>query len=158
MLECARFDIKELHMFASLAAPLSRVAQEQSDAVAIGTLLFMSVLYFAFIIALIAATWKIFTKAGQPGWASIVPFYGNIVLLRLTGRPGWWLLLLLIPFVNIIVGIIHYVEIAKSFGKGTGFTLGLIFLTPIFWPILGFGSSCYIGPAVQQGMPTPVAA
>ncbi len=118
----------------------------------------MSVLYFGFIVALIAATWKVFTKAGQPGWASIVPFYGNVVLLRMTGRPGWWLLLFFIPFVNIVVGIIHYVEIAKSFGKGVGFTMGLIFLAPIFWLILGFGNSRFMGPAVQQGMPNAAMA
>jgi hypothetical protein len=146
-------------MFSSpVAASLFRVAQEPSDAVAIGSLLFMSVVYFAFIVVLIAATWKIFTKAGQPGWASIVPFYGNIVLLRMTGRPGWWLLLFLIPFVNVVISIIHIVEIAKSFGKGAGFTVGLIFLTPIFWPMLAFGSSRYVGPAAQQGMPSPVVA
>lgn len=145
-------------MFAKFlaAAPLATAAQEQAEGAALG--LFFLLVYGAFIVLMIAATWKLFTKAGEPGWASIVPIYGNIVLLRITGRPWWWLLLFLIPLVNIVVAIIHYIEIAKSYGKGIGFAIGLLFLAPIFWPILGFGNARYVGPAAQQGAPAPALA
>lgn len=93
----------------------------------------------------IACYWKIFTKAGQPGWAAIIPFYNIYVMLTIVGRPGWWLILMLIPCVNIIVGILVYLDLARVFGKGTGFAVGLILLTPIFIPILAFGDAEYIG-------------
>ena len=99
---------------------------------------------------LIAALWKIFSKAGQPGWACIVPFYNIYVLLKIVGRPGWWLILMLIPLVNIVISIIVYIDLAKSFGKGVGYGLGLVFLPFIFMPMLGFGSAQYVGPAAAQ--------
>ena len=97
---------------------------------------------------LIVAMWKVFTKAGQPGWASIIPIYNLYVWCKIVGRPWWWILLMLIPFVNFIVGIILCIDMAKSFGKGAGFGIGLALLGIIFWPILGFGSAQYQGPAV----------
>jgi len=99
----------------------------------------------AFIVVLIAAMWKVFTKAGEPGWAVLVPFYNFIVLLKISGKPWWWLLLCLIPFVGFVVMIIAYVGLAKNFGKGVGFAIGLILLSPIFFPILGFGSAQFQG-------------
>jgi hypothetical protein len=101
---------------------------------------------------LIVAMWKVFTKAGQPGWASIIPIYNLYVWCKIVGRPGWWIILLLIPFVNIIVGIILCIDMAKSFGKGVGFGIGLALLGIIFWPILGFGSAQYQGPAASAGV------
>ena len=98
-------------------------------------------------IFLIIAMWKVFTKAGEPGWVSIIPIYNIYALCKIAGRPGWWLLLMLIPFVNFIVAIIVCIDIAKNFGKGAGFGIGLAFLGPIFFPILGFGSATYEGPA-----------
>jgi hypothetical protein len=105
------------------------------------------IFWLAFMILMIAACWKIFTKAGQPGWASIIPIYNCYILCKIVGRPGWWVILLLIPFVNFIVGIILCIDLAKSFGKGVGFAIGLILLGVIFFPILGFGSAQYQGPA-----------
>ena len=102
---------------------------------------------------LIVAMWKVFTKAGQPGWASIIPIYNLYIWCKIVGRPGWWILLMLIPFVNIIVGIILCIDMAKSFGKGVGFGIGLALLGIIFWPILGFGSAQYQGPAASAGVP-----
>jgi len=99
-----------------------------------------------YVVIVIIAHWKIYTKAGKPGWASIVPIYGTIVLLEIVGKPIWWFLLLLIPGVNFIFIIWIANLLSKSFGKGTGFTLGLIFLTPIFILILAFDSSVYLGP------------
>jgi hypothetical protein len=93
----------------------------------------------------IAGMWKMFTKAGKPGWASIIPIYNLIVLLQIAGKPVWWFLLLFVPVVNIVISILIWVAVAKAFGKGTGFALGLLFLSPIFIPILGFGDAKYVG-------------
>ena len=99
--------------------------------------------YFGFIIAFIASFWIMFTKAGQPGWASIIPIYNVYILLKVACRPAWWLLLYIIPLVNIIVAIIVPIDIAKRFNKGTGFAIGLILLPIIFYPILAFGDATY---------------
>ncbi|HEY2720225.1 MAG TPA: DUF5684 domain-containing protein [Chitinophagaceae bacterium] len=104
------------------------------------------VCWLALIILIIAAYWKIFTKAGQPGWAAIVPFYNTYIMLKVGGKPGWWLILMFIPVVNIVFAIWMINMISKSFGKDEGFTVGLILLSFIFWPILGFGSAKYQGP------------
>ena len=101
----------------------------------------------AFIVLMIAAVWKVFSKAGQPGWAAIIPIFNFYVMCKVAGRPGWWLLLFLIPFVNLVIAIIVTVDIAKRFGKGVGFAIGMILLPFIFWPILGFGSAQYQGAA-----------
>lgn len=98
-------------------------------------------------IVLIAAGWVIFAKAGRPGWAAIIPIYNTLVMLSIVGRPWWWLLLMLVPLLNIIIGIIVLNDLSSSFGHGMGFTLGLIFLAPIFFLILAFGSSEYRGAA-----------
>lgn len=89
--------------------------------------------------------WKVFTKAGQPGWAAIIPIVNLFFLCKVAGRPGWWVLLLLICFP--IFWIIICIDVAKRFGKGGGFAVGLIFLGIIFYPILGFGSAQYQGGA-----------
>lgn len=104
------------------------------------------ILYIAIIIISIVAQWKIFEKAGQPGWAAIVPFYNIYILLKIVGKPGWWMLLFLIPLVNIIIAFMITHLLSKSFGKDIGFTLGLIILGIIFYPILAFGDAKYIGP------------
>ncbi len=96
---------------------------------------------------LIVAMWKLFTKAGQPGWASIIPIYNLYIWCKIVGRPWWWILLMLIPFVNFIILIILCIDTAKSFGKGAGFGIGLALLGVIFWPILGFGGAQYQGAA-----------
>jgi uncharacterized membrane protein YhaH (DUF805 family) len=108
--------------------------------------------WLAFTILMIAAWWKIFSKAGQPGWAAIIPIYNWIVWCKIVGRPWWWILLLLIPFVNFIILIILIIDLAKSFGKGVGFGIGLLLLPIIFFPILGFGSAQYQGPSASQGL------
>jgi Family of unknown function (DUF5684) len=105
------------------------------------------IFYLAFTILMIAAWWKIFTKAGQPGWACIIPIYNLYVWCKIVGRPWWWILLMLIPFVNFIILIILIIDLAKSFGKGVGFGIGLLLLPIIFFPILGFGGAQYQGPA-----------
>jgi len=106
-------------------------------------------IYLAILILIIASFWKVFTKAGQPGWASIIPIYNIIVMLQIVGRPWWWLLLMLIPIVGLVIAIIVSIDMAKSFGKGAGFGIGLALLGFIFYPILGFGSAKYVGPSVK---------
>jgi Family of unknown function (DUF5684) len=115
---------------------------------------------FALLIALliIVAMWKVFTKAGQPGWASIIPIYNLYIWCKIVGRPWWWILLMLIPFVNFIICIILCIDLAKSFGKGVGFGIGLALLGIIFFPILGFGSAQYQGPAAGVAPRTAPAA
>ncbi len=108
------------------------------------------IIYLAIIVLEIAALWKVFVKAGKPGWAAIIPVYNLIVLLEIVGKPLWWIILFIIPFVNYIFLIWTINLVSKSFGKDVGFTLGLIFLAPIFWPILGFGSAEYKGPAAKE--------
>lgn len=103
------------------------------------------ILWLAIAVLMIASMWKVFTKAGEPGWAAIVPIYNIIVLLKIAGRPIWWIILLLIPVVNIVVLILVSIDIAKRFGKGTGFGIGLALLGIIFYPILAFGDARYSG-------------
>ena len=98
-------------------------------------------------VVMIIAMWKLFAKAGKPGWASLIPFYNIWVMLEIVGRPGWWILLMLIPGVNLVIGIIVMIDLAKSFGKETGFAIGLILLPFIFMLILAFGKAQYQGPA-----------
>ena len=100
----------------------------------------------ALFVFLIAAQWRVFQKAGQPGWACIIPIYNIYIMTKIAGKPGIWTLWCLIPIVNFIFAIWLLNMISKSFGHGEGFTLGLLFLSIIFWPILGFGSSRYHGP------------
>ena len=99
----------------------------------------------AIVVLVLAGMWKVFTKAGEPGWAVIVPIYNLIVLLKIAGKPVWWIILLIIPFVNFIILILVALGVAKAFGKGAGFGIGLAFLGPIFYPILGFGDAKYVG-------------
>jgi hypothetical protein len=103
----------------------------------------ITIVYLAVLLIIIISLWKIFTKAGKPGWAAIVPIYNLIVMLEIACKPIWWFILLLIPIVNIIVIIILLVEIAKRFGKGVGFAIGMLILPFIFYPMLAFGDSKY---------------
>ena len=109
------------------------------------------VIYVAVIVFEIAALWHVFVKGGRPGWAAIIPFYNYYVLLKVVGRPGWWLILYFIPIVNIVVWLIVAIDLAKSFAKGTGYGVGVFFLAFVFVPILGFGSARYVGPAAGTG-------
>ena len=103
---------------------------------------------FIIFILVVAANWRIFQKAGKPGWASIIPFYNIIVLLEIVGKPLlWFFIILFVPIANIIFSIWTLNLLSKSFGKSAGFTVGLIFLPFIFYPILGFGNAEYQGPA-----------
>jgi hypothetical protein len=108
------------------------------------------VVMFAILVVAFAGLWKVFTKAGHPGWAAIVPIYNVYIKFKIAGKPGWWLLLLLIPGVNFAILVIVSLEVAKAFGKGAGFGVGLALLGFVFYPILGFGDAEY-----QAGPPLP---
>ena len=95
---------------------------------------------------MIASQWKVFTKAGQPGWACLIPIYNIYIMTKIANKPGWWVaVILLVPIVNIVFIIMLIHEISKAFGKETGFTVGLILLGFVFWPILAFGDAKYLG-------------
>ena len=110
----------------------------------ISSLLF-TVINLALVAAVLAGIWKVFVKAGKPGWGCLVPIYNIILLLEMAGKPMWWIVLLLIPLVGLIVAVLVNIEIAKKFGKSTGFGVGLALLPFIFYPMLGFGSARYQG-------------
>jgi hypothetical protein len=134
---------------ADMAAQMAQLQamQEMNRGVGVGML----------IVSLTAAVltavcgWRLFTKAGQPGWAVLIPFYNVIVFLRIAGKPWWWLLPLMIPFVGFVMSVFVMIALAERFGKGTGFAIGLVLLGFIFFPILAFGSARY------QGAPAAVS-
>src|SRR5688572_10624623 len=110
-------------------ADFDKAMNEYNDAVSgglfamgMGLMIFLGV----FVLFMIICMWKVYTKAGKPGWACLVPIYNIIVLLEICGKPWWWFFLMLIPLVNFIILIIIYIELAKSFGQGAGFAIGLL--------------------------------
>ena len=113
----------------------------------------MLILSFAVMAVVLASMWRMFTKAGKPGWAALIPIYNTVVLMQIIGRPEWWVLLLFVPFVNIYIAIVSTLELAKSFGKSTGFGVLMLFFPVIIYPMLGFGSSQYLGPVAPQPAP-----
>ena len=103
------------------------------------TILLIPAMFFV----MIAAQWMVFAKAGQPGWTCLIPILNLLVILKIVKRPMWWIVLIMIPLVNFVVLVILMVDLAKTFGKGVGFAIGLIILGPIFYLILAFGSATY---------------
>ena len=99
-----------------------------------------SIVYFGIYIFMVVCLWKIFEKAGQPGWSAIIPIYNMYIFLQIAGKPGWWIILMFVPVINIVFMIMAYISFAQRFGLGIGFTIGMILLPFIFFPILAFGS------------------
>lgn len=110
----------------------------------------LTIVWLVVAVLMIVSMWKIFSKAGQPGWAAIIPIYNIIVLLQVAGKPIWWIILMFIPIANIVVGILMMVGLATNFGKGAGYVIGMIFLPVIFYPMLAFGSAAYQPMAVAE--------
>lgn len=104
------------------------------------------IVYLGILIVALVGMWKVFEKAGKPGWGAIIPIYNIVLLLEIVGKPIWWLLLLFIPCVNVVILLILFLELAKCFGKGAGFGIGLWLLGFIFFPLLGFSDAKYRGP------------
>jgi ABC-type sulfate transport system permease subunit len=141
------------NLFIDTAALLAQVEYSYSDTSqgqAPGPVFWIC--WLAFAVLMIAALWKVFSKAGHPGWAAIIPIVNTYFLCKVAGRPGWWIILIFIPFVNFIIWIILCIDVAKNFGKGAGFGIGLLLLPFIFFPILGFGSAQYQGPSASAGV------
>ena len=104
------------------------------------------------------AYYGIFKKAGEDGWKGFVPIWNIVILLQITGKPIWWIVMFFIPFANIVFGIMMLNALSVSFGHGAGFTVGLIFLSIIFLFILGFSSNTYRGPNGIGAAPVGYAA
>ena len=118
------------------------------------------IIAMAVAVITIVSMWKLFTKAGKPGWAAIVPIYNNIVMLEIVGRPLWWVVLYFVPFANIVVTIMVALETAKVFGKDTVFGVLMILFPVPMYPILAFSKNTqYLGPIAhpesQYGYATP---
>ena len=108
-----------------------------------GVELFIMLAYLGVIVLIIVGLWKVFEKANQPGWGAIIPIYNLILMIKISGKPLWWLILMFVPIISIIPGVLVPVGMAKSFGKSGLFGVGLIFLPFIFYPVLGFGDAEY---------------
>lgn len=121
--------------------PVNDISGGAAAGLGIGVML----VWLLLIVLVVAGMWKTFEKAGKPGWAAIIPIYNLVVLLEIAGKPAWWVILFFVPLVNLIVFVIAYMALAAKFGKGAGYALGLAFLSPIFFPMLGFGDSRYQG-------------
>lgn len=107
-----------------------------------------TIIYLVVLVLVIAGMWKVFEKAGKPGWAAIIPIYNLIVLLEIVGKPIWWIVLLLIPIVNFVILILISMELAVCFGKSKGWGFGLLCILPfVGYPLLGFGDATYSKPA-----------
>jgi len=118
----------------------TKAASSSSGAVLLLVILAVVVFY-------IAAYWKLFSKAGEPGWGAIVPIYNLYLICKIAGRPEWWIILFFVPLVNIVIALIIAMDLAKVFSKSSGFGIGLWILSFIFVPVLAFGSSTYTSPA-----------
>lgn len=106
---------------------------------------------FVLIIGVVlAALWKTFEKAGEPGWAAIIPIYNTLTLLRIVGKPWWWVFLLLIPYVNFVFLTWVVNLVSKRFGKSEGFTVGLLLLPFIFYPKIAWGEATFRPAATLQ--------
>ena len=142
-------------------SPYARDFSDSSTMIAAGAVGSMIAIYSVILLVIailqIIAMWKIFTKAGEKGWKSIIPIYNLVTLFKISGLSPWLVLVYLlgfIPFVGAIASIILTIyqanSLAKAFGKGTGFTVGLILLSPIFYMILAFGDATYTKPDIQK--------
>ena len=108
----------------------------------------MMIMMLVMMAVIIVGFWKVFVKAGQPGWAVLIPIYNAYILLQIAGKPGWWILLFMIPLVNIVIAVLVAIEVAKCFGQSAAFGVVLLFLLGgIGYLILGFGNYRYVGPA-----------
>ena len=132
-----------------LSSPMLQLFAQEAE-IDTGTLIASAAcpLIFSLIIFLVvvAGMWKVFEKAGKPGWAAIIPIYNAYVLTEISGKEILWFILLFVPCINIVAIILICIDVAKAFGKGAGFGLGLAFLGPIFYPLLGFSNARYLGP------------
>lgn len=131
-------ELDQLRLQDAAKAEYSRQMLERTTSIS-------SALYLVIVVLMAASVWKIFVKAGEAGWKCFIPIYNMVVFLKILKLSAWYILLLFIPLVNFVIGVSIVVKTAKVFGKSTGFALGMLFLPLIFYPILAFGKSEYIG-------------
>ena len=112
--------------------------QQAAQAKSLGTTYL--VLLLVITLLLIVSMWVVFERAGEAGWKSIIPIYNMYVLMVISGKPGWWFLLLFIPLIGAIIYLMAMLSLAARFGRGAVFGIGLFFLPMIFFPLLAFGS------------------
>ena len=117
----------------------------------LGVFAVLALLALGSVVLVVVAKWKIFAKAGKPGWAAIVPIYNKLIMLRIVGRPDWWIVLVFIPPVNLGVSVLLNIDLTKVFGREEIFAIGLILLPVVFYPILAFGDAEYVGPREVSG-------
>lgn len=127
--DISNLDIDSINSLNAIAGPLNSVLLGVSVVIAI---------------IIVVALWRIFIKAGRPGWAAIVPFYNLYVLLKIIKKPGWWIILFFIPLVTYIIQIIVAIEIGKAFGKNALFSTIFLLLIPVGFLIIAFDKSKYI--------------
>ncbi len=113
-----------------------------------GAITFLVVI--ALVVLYVGSYWRIFEKAGKPGWGAIIPIYNIYLICKVAGRPGWWVILYFIPFVNFVITLLVSLDLAKAFSKSQGFGIGLWLLSIIFYPILGWGKTTYTGPLTTR--------
>jgi hypothetical protein len=122
---------------------------------AVGTLV-MVFAGLAIAAIIITGMWRVFTKAGQKGWAALIPIYNTYILLKIVNRPAWWLLVMLfIPIADLLLAIIVMHDLAKAFGKGAGMTIALVLVPFVALPVLGFGKAEYTGPSAPAAPASP---
>ena len=110
-------------------------------------MLVMAALYLGIALFFIIAGWKVFAKAGKPGWGIFIPIYNLYLWVKIAGKPGWWVLLFFIPLVNLVISIIVSLDVAKAFGKSTVWGVFLLVLFSFIGiPILGYGKATYTPP------------
>jgi hypothetical protein len=146
--DMSNMDMSNMDMH-TMASPTPTLTDAQTAALTAGYGIFMVII----TIISVAILWKIFVKAGQAGWKAIIPIYDQYILLKIIGRPGWWLLLSFIPLVNVIVAIVIALELGRAFGRSKWFSIFLLVIFPIGYLILAFGSTQYLGPK-GEGKPS----
>ena len=119
---------------------------DETYAVAAGILMVYWVIVIVIAVVCLVGMWKMFVKAGKPGWGAIIPFYNTYCLFEMSFGTGWLFLLLFVPCVNAVIMIVMWIKLAQAFGKGAAFGVGILFLPFIFLPMLGFGDAQFIGP------------
>jgi hypothetical protein len=119
---------------------------DETYAVAAGILMVYWVIVLVIAVVCLVGMWKMFVKAGKPGWGAIIPFYNTYCLFEMSFGTGWLFLLLFVPCVNAVIMIVMWIKLAQAFGKGAAFGVGILFLPFIFLPMLGFGDAQFIGP------------
>lgn len=128
------------------------------DPATAGAMIIVWLISMLVAVLLIVCLWKLFAKAGKPGWAAIIPIYNVIVMLEIVGRPIWWIALMFIPFVNFVIDIILILDFAKAYGKSAGYGVLMLFFPYIMYPVLAFSKDThYVGPVAAGVAPQPSA-